>query len=88
MTTLSYNVCWFVFSFSHLYIYINLTATADEQRQSAEDRYDKLQQTLSKTRSDLEEARQMESQSKSTDLAVRGELETLRQQHEHLKVTI
>ena len=28
----------------------------------------------------------MESQSKSTDLAVRGELETLRQQHEHLKV--
>ena len=39
-------------------------------------------------RSDLEEARQLESQSKSTDLAVRGELETLRQQHEHLKVTL
>jgi hypothetical protein len=68
------------------YPVFSITATADEQRKSAESRYDNLQQTLSKTKSELDESRQMESESKTTDLAVRGELESLRQQHEYLKV--
>jgi len=62
-------------------------ASADQQRISTEGRCEKLQQIINKTRSELDEARQQESQSKTTDLAMRGELELLRQQHEELKVS-
>ncbi|XP_067944753.1 GRIP and coiled-coil domain-containing protein 2-like isoform X2 [Watersipora subatra] len=63
-------------------------ASADEQRESVESRHEKLQQLLNKTKEELESARQQETETKSTDLAVRGELETLRQGYENLKVEL
>ena len=59
---------------------------AEAQRLQSEDRGNKLKQLLVKTKKDLAEAKKTESEQRSSDAQVRGQLEFMTQQVEDYKV--
>ncbi|XP_070173480.1 GRIP and coiled-coil domain-containing protein 2-like [Littorina saxatilis] len=60
--------------------------SVDESRAQAEERGNKLKQLLVKTKKDLADLRKQESEQKSVDLELRGQMEGLNQQVEDYKV--
>ena len=58
----------------------------EENRSQAEERGNKLKQLLVKTKKELADSRKVESDQKSVDLELRGQLEGVNQQVEEYKV--
>ena len=80
-----------LFNFDHD-IHMTLTPFSagiiEDQRQQAEERGNKLKQLLVKAKKDIADAKKLETEQRSSDAQLRGQMELLQQTVEDLKVGI